>query len=328
MKSLTPGQKGDASDLELGLRVATEGVSMAITAILADPSSNHRFNEIERLSIIGRAIERQQARARKRVADFVAPDAIGHEEGRFREDAENLGGIRRRGRGDCGPNPFLGQNPVRVQDVHGDLEDLLDLDADDVVPGIRGVVNPGVGLGHLGAPHQNPAAMLSGFTQAIAATMAGKEKEVESRCRSDLARQIDSLTKSLDRTKDEPTRERLRRLLDSAVESLDALSSPTAPPTSTTTDGAAQEEDSLQPPGSPPASRVDQDEAQEARSDADEQGSQAAFVCAGPCCGNVHGDHWVAPNGLPYRCDICGCRMNKIDPPQPAASTAEQAASA
>ena len=354
MKALPPGE-GEAPSVDLGLSVALEGLNMAIGTLLTNPNEQHRYSEVMRLATIGKAVERQRARARKRVADFVPPGAI---EDAARPGAprfggnENLGGQRagRYGGGmACGPVGFRGEQ--------GDIEDLGDEPVNapgDREPG-EGDANFGYGaplggaiynqgpMGRIGAPYlgggaglgiEEPGlaglvASMGGIFEGIA---AARTEEGLSDRRLDRAKEIDSLTKAIERTDDPEKKKRLQALVDAATTALEDASEPKAPPgpvPAAPPPPPSAEADPLfgAPPQRPAWEGVPivMPGRVEVHQEADPP--RRLIACTQRGCGNRHADHWTTPGGEPLNCDVCNSPMEFIvDEPLPAAAAGNHAA--
>jgi hypothetical protein len=330
VKALAPSPEDQS--VEVGLSVALEGVNMAISILLSDPREKHRYAEVMRLATIGKALERQRARSAKRVADFVPPGAIANEAGNgniFGDGVENLGGNGPRNWG-CMPGP---------QGRGGDLADIENLadepvdamggdDFDRARNGPGGFLDYGgggiyggiQGMGrHIGAPYGVRGApadpnealvgMMAGLAPVVQGMASSRAEEGKSGRRLDRAKEIDALSRAVERTEEPEAKKRLQALLARATASLEETIDPPTKEGAPADPGVSPEET---PPAGPPRPRVDQD--------------QSRFICTRPGCGNAHGDHWMR-NGVPMDCDICNAPMLLVGAnPLPAAAVGNHAA--
>ncbi len=183
------------------LDMAMDSVALAMRKLLDQRDDNHRFNETQRLSVIGQALGRQKARTSKRVDDFV-------------------------------------QRRARYQNCYGgsqnDMADVENLAEEEIGGGIP-IPHPGfVGVGRIPHPMQVPNPYGGGgdglemlqplFTELM--RMNERHDEVaEETARADnrlsLAKELDTLTKMRDRLQTDQERTVIQRRIDAILADLE-----------------------------------------------------------------------------------------------------------
>lgn len=256
---------------EHGLRAAMEGLVAAIKAKACERNCDFRFQDIQRISRIGEAIERQIARARMEAGGYIRDNPI---QGR-------AGGARfRRG--------FGGDNLGNLGGVNFDIDGLNFEEGGDAQNGAYGAgacyANPpGVGVVQPAIRDIDPGNPLAAMTEAVGGLAENRKLELAESRKLDVLRELEQVRDALADEKiadDERTVLTARRtLLLKEIEQMNVRDQVALDAAAVTRERTKRFRE-----------RIAQDPPPMVR-------------CV--ACGNAHDGDWVDELGAPLRCDVC-----------------------